>query len=482
MKDKIICFKGMAEIVGGLICSVIWGISFLRCYMQGTQFSTVEKMIVIVFAFVVLIYGLYRRRYRLLLVFLSIVMLTSCFDITTFNPIDEAAHFDYINYIIDTGKVPLVGDSIDYEVLSQVTPVNIPGHPNHEPAQPPLYYCLMGIVFGLIGNIKLRFYLIRMFGIVFVFGTIFYIVKAYRKLRQGAIIEEDNVLFGSILCLFVITPGIMTRMLTVSNEGLNILLATMVTYYLVTMVVEGYSKKRLFEIVLLIVLNILTKNTSAYLVGGLILVLIYYKRIKEIFVAVILVALGISPWLICNLQYYGSFTGIKAHLDIVLPMVNPQNLPLQASYFTDAFSRFFSSYFIPSEMTFNGMFLYPLKLTALMIIVIMLIQAVRFIVFALKSLKSKLKFEYSVEEKRVIIKSMSLVLICLNILVIIAGSISSRVPLIVPRYITMSALPLIVLIYSTWVNSHKWVRMIGVVLFCGIVSMTLVQANVQFLM
>ena len=480
MSLEVQCVYGNIALILFLIMSIILK-NFNNVSYKTIHISGHEQLLLILLIFTLLYVLIKENKNKILIIGMFLIGLTYVFSITTYSPIDEAAHFDYINYIIDNHALPTVDDIIDIDVLGQVNYANIPGHTNHEAVQPPVYYISMALIGSLISNIFLRFYVIRSLGIVFLGITIMYILKCYNKLVEGNFIKDNAQVLKISIGLMLINPGLMTRMLTVSNEGMNIMLSSMVIYYLVEMLLQGYNKNKLYLLICLIILTILTKNTSMYIVAGLIGVMIYYKSIKGLSISLITIVLGLTPWLIFNYNNYNAFTGTKAHLNIVLPIVNPQSLPIALDYFIGSLSNLFTNYFIPQEIGIGNNYIGLLGFLGTSIQIVLITQIVRTIKFGSKIVSNKLKFSYKNEEKNNIIKMLFMGLISLNIISLVVASITTKVGVIIPRYLFISVLPLIMLLCYSIVEKKQTAQKVYILVLCLVLAITHVNVVSGFL-
>ncbi|MGG7171775.1 hypothetical protein ACQPV1_00425 [Clostridium neonatale] len=383
----------------------------------------------------------------ILFLFLSVIIILLTYR---YSPIDEAAHFDYINYIIDNHKLPTLHGFLDVNTLSSVFKQNIPGNViNHEAVQPPLYYFVMAILTFWIKNVTLRLYIIRFLGILSLLMAYLLTWRSIRILEENKLLNISDTKLKIIFFLIIFNPGTIIRMSYISNEHLAVLLSCLFIYFIVKLIVYGFCGKLFWKSCLTLILLILTKNTTVFLLGILIIILIYYKKIKEIFLCVGIIGLSLTPWFIFNIINYGKLTGMSEHIKFVIQIVNPQNIPIDIP---ESIASVFNTYFV-QEYGLSGigvMLLHSLSLFLLFICVKTFVYAIRNIIIILKN---NFKFRYDIEERKIIINIIMITSIVFNILVLVMGSISTKVNVIIGRYIYISFIPLIYVILS---NINQW--------------------------
>lgn len=370
----------------------------------------------------------------------------------TYSPIDEAAHYDYINHIIDNRRLPTLYDYLDANTLSMVSNTNIPGNvPNHEAVQPPFYYLLMAFLTFFIKNYTIRFFAIRLIGLLFLFGIVHFSYQSLRVLKQNEVINLELEECFPFIILFLFNPGILLRFSRISNESFVTLLASILIYIYIKLIFNWYSKKLWWISNILLILIFLTKNTGIFLFGGLFIILIYQKKFAELIGSFIVFFIGITPWLVFNYANYNAFTGMKIHLDYVLPIVNPNRQKIDIIPDT---INIFSSYINPQEV-FKGNFYYiVITFVSVSIFVILSLFTVYSIRKCLLYLKNKMRFNYDEDEKKQILTIVLTALTVANIVILCIGTLTTYVGLMIGRYVYISAIPLICL-GAIWLKNKK---------------------------
>lgn len=264
---------------------------------------------------------------------------------TPYSPIDEAAHFDYINYIIEYHNIPHLGLNINVNILSKLTTNGIPQMENHEFVQPPLFYIITALFSGWIKNITYRFYFIRLFNVIYLLIVCHYVIKIKNLFLSNYNIPNYNL--NSILLLLIMNPGIITRIITISNESLLIVLSTIICYYFFKYIYGNKVSK--FLVTILCISAFLTKITGIVFIILWIFILFYQKKIKDLIFNSVMWVIGVSPWIIFNLINYGKITGNSIHINIVKPIVNPNNTNLTISSFLLETKNIILTFFLPQE-------------------------------------------------------------------------------------------------------------------------------------
>ncbi|CAI3593349.1 hypothetical protein [Clostridium neonatale] len=410
---------------------IYWFLVFTMAYMLYLSTQSKERIRIIIILFL----------------FFSVIIILMTYR---YSPIDEAAHFDYINYIIDNHKLPTLHGSLDADTLSSVFTQNIPGNVmNHEAVQPPLYYLIMAMLTFWVKNYTLRLYIIRFLGILSLIVAYLLTCKTIKLLEENKFLEISNTKLNIIFFLVIFNPGTIIRMSYISNEHLAVLLSCIFIYLIVKLIIYGVYGKLFWKSCLTLILLMLTKNTTIFLLGILIIVLIYYKKIKEIFLCVGIIGLSLTPWFIFNIVNYGKLTGMSEHVKFVIQIVNPQNMPIEIP---ESIASVFNTYFV-QEYGLDGigvMLLHSLSLFLLFICVKTSICAIKNIIIILKN---NFKFTYDIEERKMIINIIMIMSIVFNILVLVMGSISTKVNVIIGRYLYISFIPLV---YVILIYINKW--------------------------
>ena len=165
--------------------------------------------------------------------------------------VDEGAHFSNIQYIAEHGSYPVLGKALASDQELAISQQRYPRHTTidartdglsglaYEAFQPPLYYYVATPVFFLSGNYHTKAVLLRLFGLLLLVVAIALTARLSRR------VLKDRWLLGLAAGMLVfLMPGIVVRMVTISNVNLAIPLCILtVTEFWITW--EQKSAKRL---------------------------------------------------------------------------------------------------------------------------------------------------------------------------------------------------------------------------------------------
>jgi 4-amino-4-deoxy-L-arabinose transferase-like glycosyltransferase len=252
--------------------------------------------------------------------------------------VDEGAHFDYVQAIADDGRLPVITDLVSPQV--EAIDENVYPFPprkdrvkrglagrSYEAQQPPLYYLLAVPAFAVGGSDYLtKVKVIRAFDIGFLIGA----MVVFLLLAREVLGRDDLALAATALAATIfLWPAIVVRGVTISNEGLELLIGVSLTYVMWRAATERRAGW-LIALGALVGLGLLTRLTLAYMVPVAIAVaLIGTFRGERRFpwwsllvAAAIPVAL-LLPWAIFNLDHYNALTPAQAARAQQEPLVNP---------------------------------------------------------------------------------------------------------------------------------------------------------------
>ena len=245
------------------------------------------------------------------LIMIFIVGVFGVYGNTMYSGADEAAHYDYINHIIDRKKLPTMDDMINSQQLNfpEANPATIPNHNQHEAVQPPLYYLLSAIIGGQFNDLYTRLIILRFLGIIGLMISFFITIKTYRLLVDRKQIRENNLLFMIISLLLILSPNFQRVMIPLNNEHLLLVLVTMLIYFLVKYSEnEKITLKQSVIIGVLLGLVILTKITAGYLAVLVVILFLSKKWIRPLFVTGGTALLSVIPWICFNIIHYQNVT------------------------------------------------------------------------------------------------------------------------------------------------------------------------------
>ncbi|QWU15809.1 hypothetical protein SAMN04487895_10226 [Paenibacillus sophorae] len=384
-----------------------------------------------------------------------------------FSPIDEGAHFDYILHIIQQHKLPTLYDIINTNELYKVTGELVPSNTQYEAVQPPLYYLVSSLLAALFQkSLIFSVIMLRVFGIVLILLTYFFIQKTYLELVRTNIIEKNDHLFHAVSLLFFLNPGFMTRMITISNEQLVVFLMSVLIFYIVKILGEKHSFKHLTYLSLITAAMILTKFTSIYIIGVIILFYLLNKEIKEALYYAIFSGILISPWFIFNLYHYQKFTANSLHVAFVKGIVNPNNIQLSIYYILQKTNFFLGSFWNPQESGFPGIKEPYFTITNLLswVLIGTLVGATIYAVKSWRNLKD-------IKSQLITLLTSS---IFLNIIILCYGTISQDVDIMIGRYVYMNSIGFIILtvVLTQKVIVKKYHHLFGWILLMMICFLT----------
>ena len=147
-------------------------------------------------------------------------------------PIDEGAHFSYVQQIAEHGSLPVLGSLVSEQVQAladgtypRLVPVTTKhlwlGSYSYEAFQPPLAYAVDVPAFYLSGNYHTKVVLLRLFDLLLLVVTVGLYVRLCR------LVLGDRWLYGLAPALVVLAlPGMVVRCVTVSNLPLEMVLVT----------------------------------------------------------------------------------------------------------------------------------------------------------------------------------------------------------------------------------------------------------------
>lgn len=359
--------------------------------------------------------------------------------------LDEGAHLDYINHIVEYQELPTTEDFIDVETLIQAN-----GHDlgivmkNYEAIQGPVYYLVAALLTAGL-SLPARFIALRLFGFLLIFVTYFLCRKSMELLYKKDFIKDfELVKYG--LCFFVLNPGLILRFVRITNECLAVCLAALLGYMYLKIILEGCTRKRSYAATVVGILIFLTKSTGAYWLGGIFLILIYYKKWRYIIENILLIAIGTAPWFLYNLKIYHALTGMKAHIEIVMPIANPLKGRFDAIGGT---VKLFTGFSIAPEVagTYNQNLLTSfMGQTVCILVDVLLVYSLAIALkFVYESIKKKLHFSYQQDEKKNVAELLGSALITAGILMLAVSTVVTYLDALIGRYIFTMIVPLLIL-------------------------------------
>jgi 4-amino-4-deoxy-L-arabinose transferase-like glycosyltransferase len=247
-------------------------------------------------------------------------------------PVDERAHYAYVQSVAEEHRLPTLTDLVSPEVQAitdDTWPRPSPTDPatiglagrSYEAFQPPLYYVVAGPAFVLVRDHLRKVTALRAFDLVLLAIAIWLLWRLSRRVAGDA-----RLLAFSAALTVVLWPGVLVRAVTVSSASLELVLATallLVAWRLLqrpargTLVLSGA----------LLGACLLTKSTLVYLAPvALLAAIVDWRRRRDVaggVTAVAVPALMLAPWLAFNREHYDALTASSAARAQQQSLVNP---------------------------------------------------------------------------------------------------------------------------------------------------------------
>ena len=253
--------------------------------------------------------------------------------------IDEGAHFDNIVYIAAHGSYPVLGKALaspqELAIGQRRYPRRTTINPktdgvaglSYEAFQPPLYYYIAAPVSLFSANYHTKAILLRYFGLILLVIAI----ALFARLSRHVLKERWLLGLGGGLLVFFM-PGVLVRMVTISNINLAIPLAVLIVTEL-WIVWERQSSRRLLVCGLLVGCGVLTDLYLAEMVPVYVCVagsIAWKKRTKPTIgyaaLGGIIGVLVTLPWFGFNWIKYHALTASALAKREQLVIVNPEHL------------------------------------------------------------------------------------------------------------------------------------------------------------
>jgi 4-amino-4-deoxy-L-arabinose transferase-like glycosyltransferase len=298
---------------------------------------------------------------------------------TIWSPIDEEAHFSYIQYIAQEHRIPiLLKDVMQIEIISLAEKTypklskSIPSNLglaglSYEAFQPPFYYMIASPFFFFGNSFVTKIYFIRFFNWLMLIYSLYILYRLIRLIFETNYIRP--LAFTYNLFLF---PSIIIRHITISNDVLAIPMALSCFYFIVKF---DKCNKIMYLLIasILVSLAILTKLILGYLFLFFVLYLIYcffYKQHEFHLINFILLfsipVLFTLPWLYFNYLNYGGLTAHTLIKELMMGLLNPNRTDYGLSDFGKKIPALLSDTFAAHEVGKYYLSAFYLALTALM--------------------------------------------------------------------------------------------------------------------
>ncbi len=253
--------------------------------------------------------------------------------------VDEGAHFDNVVYVAAHGSYPVLGKTLATEqelaigqgVYPRHTTINPRtfglGGLSYEAFQPPLYYYVAAPVSLLSGNYHTKAILLRYFGLLLVVAAIALMARLSRHVLQRRWLLG---LSGGLLVFLL--PGVIVRMVTISDVNLAVPLAILTVTEL-WIAWQRQSSVRLLVCGLLVGCGVLTDLYLADLVPLYVAVagtMVWRRRRADTVLpavgGAVLAGIVVLPWVVFNEVKYHAATASALAKREQLAIVNPHNV------------------------------------------------------------------------------------------------------------------------------------------------------------
>lgn len=239
-----------------------------------------------------------------------------------FAPVDERSHVSYVAEVAEHGRLPFLGhayvpwqelaiEAHTYPRPSSLNPrlIGLRGI-DYEAWQPPLYYVLAAPVFLIPSNYRDKVLAVRAFDLLLVMAAI----AVLAALARAVFRERWLVPYALALSTFI-WPGVMVRLITVSNAALGPLLVALflLAAWRATVDRRGRTLIAASALLGLCALTQLVLLSLAPLLAFPIVAQLRARQDRRRAVAVTGLALALpvvmtDPWLISNESRYGGLT------------------------------------------------------------------------------------------------------------------------------------------------------------------------------
>ena len=262
---------------------------------------------------------------------------------------DEIAHFSYLQSVAEEGQLPLLGPTLISPQAEAIYEGTYPSPGRLDPAkrglsgrsyeafQPPLYYLLAAIPFRLAGdNYVVKMRVMRLVGLGLLLAAALLLWCLTVEVINDPGEAEPYFAFALTALLW---PGIVLRTVTISNSGLEFLIGIGLTLVL-WRAWQRRSVGWLIGAAVLIGFGLLTRLTIIVFIPGLLICAFVVLRQAQISArarwlaaasVVAIPALMMAPWLLSNLDRYGSLTGSRVVRQLMEPFFNPDGIKYTVS-------------------------------------------------------------------------------------------------------------------------------------------------------
>jgi hypothetical protein len=393
----------------------------------------------------------------LLLLFLGLRIV---FKFPIWSPIDEGAHFNYVQFVSENKRLPILSkDMASWQVLSiaegiypqktTTDPATIGlGGYLYEAFQPPLYY-LVSIPAFILGGSDFyhKIFTLRVQDLAILLASL---VLCWKLATQLFTDERKKKIFRIASILFLMMPGILLRSITISNAVLELALAAVFFYLLIVREDMVWSAVTLG-------LLLLSRFTSIFLYGAFGLVLaakllaktaiekgIRPKSVLRLLLPAAIPLLILAPWFAFNCSHYGSLTANELSKAMQNGIVNPDSTNYTLKDLIPMSNTMMDTFILPEEWGIHGHVFIQWGAWFFKVLLVFLVLPVSMVVVLAKLIRERKQALLKIWEnnKRPIV---CVTWILLNIIMLFAIILREDWPVRLGRYIYASILPLIYL-------------------------------------
>ncbi len=284
------------------------------------------------------------------------------------SPIDEGAHYAYVQQIAEHGRLPVLGKT---QVSEQVMAITARegtarlrydpfarglGTNSYEAFQPPLYYALVAPVFAAVPGYLNKVYALRAFDLL-----LFLIGAALALQLCRSVLPRRWRLAAPLVLATLMLPGVVVRSITISNEALELPLALL----FLLLFVWGWDKpsgRRLLVLSAVLGACLLTQLLLVVLVPLWVAAGWRWWResrnsrphvivLRTLVLAAVVPAVLVIPWLGYNEAHYHALTAQRLVMKMQLPVVNPNHFYFSLRALPDSTTNQLWALMLPQEWT-----------------------------------------------------------------------------------------------------------------------------------
>jgi Dolichyl-phosphate-mannose-protein mannosyltransferase len=249
--------------------------------------------------------------------------------------VDEAAHFDYVQWIAEDGRLPVLDEDPVHAQVLAIDEGVYPGPPrvpaderglfgrSYEGFQPPLAHLVATPVYAAAGDHERKLRALRALGVVLLAAAVWLTWLLARR-----VVPEVPLAAFSLALTFFLWPGVVVRAGTFSNAALEVAVGAALSLALWRALSER-SERWLVAAGALTGAALMTKLTMLAFAPALAVVGFAFLREGRwlaVAAAGALPAAIVSPWVIFNLGEYGAPTGSDEVQALMEPTLNPDGV------------------------------------------------------------------------------------------------------------------------------------------------------------